>query len=127
MRGIKADLDALMERNPNFVEIASKAVFRQIEVENVADPLPKVHAFKILKKGAHHRRRTLMARRKQIRIGLPRVLNLYAYAPFFIGYFTSLGISARNLVFSNYTDQDLYKLGAKRGSKIGRASCRERV
>ena len=116
MRGIKADLDALMERNPNFVEIASKAVFRQIEVENVADPLPKVHAFKILKKGAHHRRRTLMARRKQIRIGLPRVLNLYAYAPFFIGYFTSLGISARNLVFSNYTDQDLYKLGAKRGS-----------
>jgi predicted nucleotide-binding protein (sugar kinase/HSP70/actin superfamily) len=57
-----------------------------------------------------------MEKRRQLRIGFPRVLNLYSCAPFFIGYFMALGLSYRQLVFSAYTDQDLYRNGARRGS-----------
>lgn len=115
MRSIKTGLDATMERNPNFVARAAKSVFREVAVANAADPLPaarRLHVFPA--RGA--RRRALMERRRQLRIGIPRVLNLYTHAPFFIGYFTALGVAYRNLVFSEYTDTELYKRGARRGS-----------
>jgi predicted nucleotide-binding protein (sugar kinase/HSP70/actin superfamily) len=41
---------------------------------------------------------------------------MYSMAPFFMGYFTSLGVDPRNLVFSDYTSEALYKEGAKRGA-----------
>jgi activator of 2-hydroxyglutaryl-CoA dehydratase/predicted nucleotide-binding protein (sugar kinase/HSP70/actin superfamily) len=56
------------------------------------------------------------ARRRQVRIGMPRVLNMYSHAPFFIGFFRSLGVPFQNLVFSDFTNEALYKRGAKRGS-----------
>jgi predicted nucleotide-binding protein (sugar kinase/HSP70/actin superfamily) len=57
-----------------------------------------------------------MERRKSLRIGMPRVLNMYSQAPFFIGFFQALGIPHKNLVFSEYTNEELYKRGAKRGA-----------
>jgi predicted CoA-substrate-specific enzyme activase len=116
MRRIKASLDEIIKENPNFIGIGSKAVFREVDISDVADPLPKVHLLNVFHRNKRQQRRALMQHRKKVRIGMPRVLNMYAYAPFFIGYFTSLGVPYRNLVFSNYTDQDLYKRGAKRGS-----------
>ena len=44
MRQIKGDLDRVKKANPNFVELAAKAVFRVPDVPLVADPLPK-HAW----------------------------------------------------------------------------------
>ena len=38
-----------------------------------------------------------------IRIGIPRVLNLYSTAPFWRTYFEALGVDARNVVFSDET------------------------
>jgi predicted nucleotide-binding protein (sugar kinase/HSP70/actin superfamily) len=52
----------------------------------------------------------------KVRIGFPRVLNMYALAPFFLGFFTALGVPARNLVFSAETDTELYRTGSRRGS-----------
>jgi predicted nucleotide-binding protein (sugar kinase/HSP70/actin superfamily) len=61
-----------------------------------------------------------------VRIGMPRALNMYSLGPWFMAYFESLGVSSRNLVWSDYTSDELYKEGAKRGaidpcfpSKIG--------
>ena len=51
-----------------------------------------------------------------LRIGMPRVLNMYAQAPFFMAYFQSLGVRSRNLVWSDFTGEEMYKEGAKRGS-----------
>ena len=62
------------------------------------------------------RRRDLMQRRKDLRIGFPRVLNMYTQTPFFLGYFMSLGLERSQLVFSDYTSEELYKEGAKRGA-----------
>jgi predicted CoA-substrate-specific enzyme activase len=116
MRQIKAGLDEIIKENPNFIGIGSKAVFREVDIPNVADPLPKVHLLNVFNRDKRQQRRALMQHRTKVRIGLPRVLNMYAYAPFFIGYFTSLEVPYRNLVFSDYTDQELYKRGARRGS-----------
>jgi predicted nucleotide-binding protein (sugar kinase/HSP70/actin superfamily) len=111
MRGIKAGLDALRKANPNFVELAAREPFRSRTPESVADPIP-ARAWTRTAKA----RVDAMRRRKSIRIGMPRVLNMYVYAPFFNGYFESLGIPDTNLVYSDYTTPELYREGSGRGA-----------
>jgi predicted nucleotide-binding protein (sugar kinase/HSP70/actin superfamily) len=111
MRGIKGNLDKIKKANPNFVEIAAKAVFRVPDVPSVADPLPKIQIT-----ASQKNRAALMKKRGEIRIGMPRVLNMYSQTPIFTGYFASLGLKAENIVYSDYTSEELYKEGAKRGA-----------
>ncbi len=54
--------------------------------------------------------------RKKLRIGIPRVLNQYSQNPFFSAYFESLGVPAANLIYSDFTSEELYKEGSKRGA-----------
>ncbi len=124
MKGIKADIDKVKAANPNFVDLAARDVFRPREVATVADPLPSIKGLFVSK--AAKDRAALMERRREFRIGIPRLLNTYTYAPLFNGYFASLGIAAENIVYSDYTTPELYRAGASRGavdpcypSKIG--------
>jgi predicted CoA-substrate-specific enzyme activase len=55
-------------------------------------------------------------RRKSIRVGMPRVLNMYSTAPFFRAYFETLGLGRSNIVFSDHTSEELFVEGAKYGS-----------
>ena len=57
---------------------------------------------------------------------MPRVLNMYLFAPLFSGYLESLGVQPENLIYSEFTGQEMYRQGAGRGaidpcfpSKIG--------
>ncbi len=111
MRGIKAGIDDVKKANPNFVEIAAKEAFRPRGVESVADPVPPRQWTR-----AARERAALLERRKGLRIGIPRVLNMYTYAPFFNAYFESLGMLGGNVVYSDYTSGDLYREGAGRGA-----------
>jgi activator of 2-hydroxyglutaryl-CoA dehydratase/predicted nucleotide-binding protein (sugar kinase/HSP70/actin superfamily) len=111
MRVIKKGLDAVKGSNPNLVEIAAKAVFKSFNPPNVADALPR---FALTKK--QKERVELMKKRDQIRIGMPRALNMYSQTPIFSAYFEALGIKAENIVYSDYTSEQLYKEGAKRGA-----------
>jgi predicted CoA-substrate-specific enzyme activase len=111
MRQIKAGVDSIKKLNPNFVEIAAKDVWRWRSPASVADPIPTRAWTK-----AARRRIELMQRRKDLRVGMPRVLNMYVYAPFFSGYFESLGLNGENLVYSDYTSGDLYREGSGRGA-----------
>lgn len=111
MKDIKGELDRLKETHPNFAEIAARAAFRIPNVPNVSDPAPRYRLTPAQKKRA-----ALLERRGKLRIGMPRVLNMYSAAPLFTGYFVSLGLKAQNLVFSDYTSEELYKEGAKRGA-----------
>ncbi|MFZ1938648.1 MAG: BadF/BadG/BcrA/BcrD ATPase family protein [Terracidiphilus sp.] len=124
MKEIKADIDKIKAANPNFVDIAAHDVFRHREVSSAADSIPSVKGLFVSK--AVKERAALMERRKEFRIGIPRLLNTYTYAPLFNAYFASLGIEAENIVYSDYTTPDLYRAGASRGavdpcypSKIG--------
>src|SRR5262249_17093506 len=67
MRNIKGALDKVKKANPNFVEIAAKAVFRVPDAPNVADPLPKFQFT-----GAQKRRADLIKKRATWRVGMPR-------------------------------------------------------
>jgi predicted CoA-substrate-specific enzyme activase len=111
MRGIKAGIDSIKKANPNFVEIAARDVWRARNPERVADPVPT----RAWTKATKHRV-ALIERRAQLRIGMPRVLNMYVYAPFFSAYFESLGLSEDNLVYSDFTSGDLYREGSGRGA-----------
>lgn len=51
-----------------------------------------------------------------IRIGLPRVLNMYSLGPFFRTYFETLGIPKGNVVWSPPTSEELWAEGGRYGS-----------
>ena len=111
MRVIKKDLDAKLGASPNLVEESANDVFKSFKPELIADSMPK-----LMLTSSAKQRASKMAARSEIRIGMPRVLNMYALTPLFSGYFESLGILPKNLVYSKFTNEKLYKEGAKRGS-----------
>jgi activator of 2-hydroxyglutaryl-CoA dehydratase/predicted nucleotide-binding protein (sugar kinase/HSP70/actin superfamily) len=55
-------------------------------------------------------------RRKAVRIGMPRVLNMYSVGPLFRTYFEALGVPRSNIIFSNPTSEEMWREGAKYGS-----------
>src|SRR5437588_5054390 len=114
MKDIKAGIEKLRDQYPNFVDYAAKEVFRPTNAKSVADPLP-TRGWAGWSKGAMERR-TLMENRGKVRIGIPRVLNIYTYAPLFNAYFESLGVQPENIIYSDYTSSELYRAGASRGA-----------
>ncbi len=124
MKDIKADIDKIKEANPNYVDIAARDVFRHRQVEVVADAVPSTKGLFISK--SVKERAALMQKRQDFRVGIPRLLNTYTYAPLFNAYFASLGMKSENILYSDYTTPELYRAGASRGaidpcypSKIG--------
>ncbi|HEY8462168.1 MAG TPA: BadF/BadG/BcrA/BcrD ATPase family protein [Blastocatellia bacterium] len=111
MRVIKKGLDAIKAANPNFVELGAKAVWRSFNPPKVADPPSKIALT-----AAAKRRNELLKKRETMRIGIPRALNQYSVNPLFSAYFESLGVPPQNLIYSDYTTEQLYKEGAKRGA-----------
>ena len=55
-------------------------------------------------------------RRRKLRIGIPKVLNLWSTGPFWRTYFETLGVLPRNVVFSDDTSEELWQEGGKYGS-----------
>src|SRR6201982_485888 len=108
MKGIKAGIEGIKEKYPNFVDFAAREVFCPVNAHSVADPIPGA---KFWNKAAKERI-PLMENRKKLRVGIPRVLNIYTYAPLFNGYLESLGVQPENIVYSDYTSSDLYRAGA---------------
>lgn len=111
MRGIKKGLDAIKEKNPNMVHWAAENVWKSFKPTIVADAIPEK-----IKNDKVKQRVELMKRRAEIKIGIPRVLNQYSTNPLFTAYFESLGIQPQNIIYSDFTDEKLYKDGAKRGA-----------
>ena len=54
--------------------------------------------------------------RESIKIAMPRVLNIYSKAPFFVNYLHTLGVKKENIIFSKYSSEKLFLNGAKYGS-----------
>ena len=115
MKDIKSELDKIKGQHPNFVDMAAHEVFPASECEKRC----RSAAYQRLGWLEQRRKRTpatQMESRKTLRIGIPRVLNIYTYAPLFNGYFESLGVQPENIVYSDYTTQELYRAGASRGA-----------
>jgi predicted CoA-substrate-specific enzyme activase len=105
MKEIQAELSAAREANPNLLEYAGREVWKV----HAPDKGPIPAAWNL-------RRRMVLAKREKIRIGIPRVLGLFAYAPLLNSYFESLGIRPGNIVYSDFTNEEMFRVGSKRGS-----------
>jgi len=105
MKEIQASLDAARKANPNLLEYAGKEIWRIHLSEKASIP-----------QGWNLRQKGLRKRRESIRIGIPRVLGMYTYAPLFNCYFESLGILPGNIVYSDFTSEEMFQKGSKRGS-----------
>lgn len=55
-------------------------------------------------------------KRAQLRIGMPKALNMWSTGPFWRAYFEALGIKSRNVVFSDDTSEEMWQAGGKYGS-----------
>ncbi|MCC7536421.1 MAG: CoA activase [Deltaproteobacteria bacterium] len=53
---------------------------------------------------------------RRVRIGMPRVLNMYSTAPYLRTYFEALGMPKQNVVFSDATSEEMWVEGGKYGS-----------
>ena len=61
-------------------------------------------------------RRRARLRRRDVRIGIPRALNLFQMAPFFRAYLQALGLGEDQMVISGATTEALFRRGVRRGA-----------
>jgi predicted CoA-substrate-specific enzyme activase len=108
---IKAGLDSIRAANPNLVDLASREVWKSRHPAPVCDAIPNPSW-----RTSVNRRIALMRNRSKLRVGVPRILNMYAYAPLFSAYLESLGVLRENIVYSDFTTNEMYRTGSSRGS-----------
>jgi predicted nucleotide-binding protein (sugar kinase/HSP70/actin superfamily) len=129
LTALNAKRKELKARYPNLVDYESKLAFRSFFAP---DPIPAagttIDDFEVRRTmlGAIKRlpvrrpiRRSSSADaeyRARVRIGIPRVLNLYSTGPLWRTYFETLGVPAENVVFSDHTTEEMWAEGGKYGS-----------
>jgi predicted CoA-substrate-specific enzyme activase len=118
----------LMKEFPNLVDYESKQVYRHFH-----DPEPMPEASQIIsdvevKKSFFGVQKKAIRRnfqrstpesweaRRRIRVGIPKVLNVWTMAPFMRTYLETLGIQKQNVVFSDNTSEEMWLEGGKYGS-----------
>src|SRR5450432_790676 len=140
MLALSAERKKLMKQYPNLVDTESKLLYRHFYDQQ---PVPE-QGTKVLDVEV---RTTLMGvrrlpvertftrssaeaaeRRRRIRVGIPKVLNVWSTAPFWRTYLETLGIQKQHVVFSDYTSEEMWAEGGKYGSidpcypsKVGQA------
>ena len=104
MRAIQKGMDEVLKETPNLIDVTLENIFKSRNPDKIYE---RFHGHKVSG--------DIIKNRKKIKIGIPRVLLLYSLAPLFSGYFESLGIGKSNIIFSDYTSEQLFKEGGKRG------------
>jgi activator of 2-hydroxyglutaryl-CoA dehydratase/predicted nucleotide-binding protein (sugar kinase/HSP70/actin superfamily) len=119
---------AIARQYPNLVEYEAKRAFMHVydAAPMPADGAPMDDVE--LRRGIFGLRRVPVKRpfrrsskesweaRRRVRVGMPRVLNMYSTAPFFRAYLETIGITKTNVVFSDETTEELWVKGGKYGS-----------
>lgn len=119
----------LKKQYPNLVEYEARHLFRHFydpaplpeEGTMIEDVKVKKGMFGRVKRKTYLRpfmrsSKEAMEYRKNLRIGIPKVLNIWSTAPFWRTYFEALGIEPHNIVFSDDTSEELWLEGGKYGS-----------
>jgi len=111
---------------PNLVEQEANLAFRAVyrpqplpaagSVNGENNSMHRLPLMKVLKKTFSSGFSRSNADLQEIKIGMPRVLNMYSVAPFFSAYFETLGIPKSNLIWSPETSEKLWKEGGRYGS-----------
>ena len=104
VKRINAQWKRLRESSPNYIQIAGERAW-----QSTHPPL----AFSDRRLALFLNRFASKSRRRsRIRIGIPRALNLFTYAPLFSAYFESLGIPSQHLRYSHFSSSEQYQQAA---------------
>src|SRR6185295_14599008 len=126
LRALEAKRKTQKSRYPNLVDYEARLAFRHFYTP---EPIPlegsiidDIEVKKTILGGIKRKplrrpiRRSNPERRKQLRIGIPRVLNLYSSAPLWRTYFEALGLDETQIVFSDQTSEEMWAEGSRYGS-----------
>ncbi|MBI3073137.1 MAG: CoA activase [Deltaproteobacteria bacterium] len=128
MLDLVAERKKIMKEFPNLVDWESKLAFKHFY--DVA-PIPEAgteiadvevkHTIlgaktRTVTRPINRSSRDAIEARRRIRIGIPKVLNVYSTAPFWRTYFEAIGVLQNNIVFSDYTSEEMWMEGGKYGS-----------
>ncbi len=125
LKRLKRERNALRKRYPNLVEeeaaLAFKHRYRPAPLPLAGAPKDDVRvrrlSFKRVARKVFQRGfRRSYADLSGVKIGMPRVMNLYSLAPWFRTYFETLGLPPQNLVFSPPTTEEMWVEGGRYGS-----------
>ena len=108
VKDIIADTKKVEHENPNHLRYIEQSLF-----------MPMLYEYK-----KENKRRTIDLRRafniktnkkniENVGIGIPRVLNMWRYAPFFIAYMQSIGVNPKHIIWSDITSTQLWKEGSR--------------
>jgi predicted CoA-substrate-specific enzyme activase len=112
LRELKAGLDLIRASNPNLADVAAHQVWKSRSPALVRDAIPASSSWR----KPINDRIALMKNRSNLRVGIPRILNMYVYAPLFSAYLESLGVPTENIVYSDFTTNEMYRSGSSRGA-----------
>lgn len=131
LKSLRASRKSLQESVPNLVRKESEKLFAPLYTPN-AKPTPEHHIeeqrVRVTLGGWGPTLRTTQKRpfqtssaedtayRESLTIAIPKVLNVYSLAPFLRTYLEALGIQRHNILFSTFSNEDMYLEGAKYGS-----------
>jgi activator of 2-hydroxyglutaryl-CoA dehydratase/predicted nucleotide-binding protein (sugar kinase/HSP70/actin superfamily) len=114
---------------PNLVDYEAQLAFKQFHVADAmpdeGSPVADVHVGrawhggvtrKPFMRGFKRSDDDSQAHRARVRIGMPRVLNMYSTGPFWRTYFEALGVASRNVVFSDPTSPEMWEAGGRYGA-----------
>ena len=123
---ITKNKNEIKKKYPNLVDYEAKRMFEQFYQPK---PLPSSDSLAVKKtnlfslfRGKQHGQtfarssKQAEEKRGKIKIGIPRVLGIWSTAPFWRTYFETLGIKTKNIIFSDYTSEDLWLKGGKYGA-----------
>ncbi len=96
----------LASEYPNLVQKASEDAFKEY------DFIP--YDFAVNNGHSPEKYKKLLQKRKNMVFGIPKLLNMYFYAPFYNAYFKALGIG--KIIYSDYTSKKLWEDGNKWGA-----------
>jgi predicted nucleotide-binding protein (sugar kinase/HSP70/actin superfamily) len=129
LKKLNKERQARMKKYPNLVDyeakLAFKSFFETAPMPAHGSPVDDVVVKRTLLGAVRHKQvqrpfqrssAENWAKRRDTRIGIPRVLNLWSTGPFWRAYFEAVGVDSRNIVFSDETSEEMWQAGCKYGS-----------
>jgi len=118
----------LKKHYPNLVDFEAHVLFNSHEYQSLPEDKTQIEDIAVkktlfgnvkrvpIKRGFVRSSKEAADKRRGLRIGIPRVLNIYSSAPIWKTYFECLGLLPNNIVFSDYTSEEMWSEGGKYGS-----------
>ena len=129
LKVFQKERNTLKKHYPNLVDYEAKLAFKHFyEIEAMPEPGALIDDVAVskglfgkvkrrpIRRPFRHASKDVRERRRRLRVGIPKVLNIWSTGPFWRTYLESLGIQMKHVVFSDDTSEEMWVEGGKYGS-----------